>query len=223
MNSNSNNNSQEKIRKATELLHKIWWFSFFLIIAPLIVAVAIFWILNFIRIGLFISLSFSVLGFMFALLFFYKAFDKYRDNPFFLNKRNNLTARIHVPFLISIVSFITTPVFILISPWESFIYLPLISYVILFNIVYYYYYYQPIDFFDIEKKEFKHAKSVGLMIKQPYNFLIVLNYIIHIVFLSITAATNFAWLYALMINIIIYIITLTSTKNQIKNIQDSID
>ena len=223
MNSDNSSNSQEKIRKATELLHKIWWFSFFLIIAPLIVAIVIFFILSIVGIGLFIVLSFSVVGFMFALLFFYKAFDKYRDNPFFLNKRNNLTARIHVVFLISILSFVTTPLFVLISPWESFIYLPLISFAILYNIVYYYYYYQPIDFFDIKEEEFKSAKSLELMIKQPHNFLIVINYIIHIVFLSFTAYTNFAWLYALIANLLIYIIIFTTTKSQVNNIRDSIN
>ena len=223
MKSKNSDNSQERIKKATELLHKFWWFSFFLIIAPLIVAIAIFSIFNFAGIGLFIILSFSVVGFMFALLFFYKAFDKYRDNPFFLNKKNNLTARIHVLFLISIVSFVTTPIFIFISPFDSFILLPLISYAILYNVIYYYYYFQPIDFFNLKEEEFKHAKSLELMIKQPYNFLIVSNYFIHIIFLTVTAPTNFAWLYALITNLIIYIITLTSTKSQVNNIRDSIN
>ncbi|MDX1797343.1 MAG: hypothetical protein R3255_01725, partial [Candidatus Lokiarchaeia archaeon] len=222
MESKSNNNSQERIRKATEVLHKSWWFSFFLIIAPLIVAIAIFAIFNFSGIGLFISLSFSVVGYMFSLLFFYKAYDKYRDNPFFLNKTNNLGARIHVMFLISIVSFVTTPIFILISPWNSFIYLPLISYAILYNIVYYYYSYQPIDYFDLKEEVFRHAKSKEMMIKQPYNFLVFLNYIIHIIFLSFLAPTNFAWFFALLTNLVFYIITLTSTRTQVKTIRESI-
>lgn len=222
MKSKSSDNSQERIRKATEVLHKSWWFAFFLIIAPLIVAIAIFAIFNFASVGLFISLSFSIVGFMFSLLFFYKAYDKYRDNPFFLNKTNNLGARIHVLYLISVVSFITTPIFILISPYDSFIYLPLISYAFLYNIVYYYYHFQPIDYFDLKESEFKHAKSTELMIKQPYNFLVFLNYVIHIFFLSFLAPTNFAWLFALLTNIIFYIITFTSTKTQVKSIRESI-
>ncbi|MFX1502712.1 MAG: hypothetical protein ACFFDH_17255, partial [Promethearchaeota archaeon] len=223
MDSETSNNSQERIRKATELLQKFWWFAFFLIIAPFIVAFIVFWIINFIGGGLlFISLSLSVGSFMFAFLFFYKAFDKYRKNPFFLNKRNNLTARIHVLFLISILSFVTTPLFILISPFDSFIYLPLISFAVLYNIVYYYYYYQPIDFFNVSEEEFKHAKSLELMVKQPYNFLIVVNYVIHIIFLSFTASTNFSWLFALITNLVIYIIAFISTRSQITKIKDNI-
>ncbi|MFX1592878.1 MAG: hypothetical protein ACFFCL_09310, partial [Promethearchaeota archaeon] len=225
MKSETSDKPQERIRKATELLQKFWWFSFFLVITPLGVAVAIFSIFNFAQPFLFISLSLSVLSFMFALLFFYKAYDKYRDKPFFLNKKNNLTARIHILFLISIISFITTPIFIFIST-ESFILLPLISYVILYNIVYYYYYFQPIDFFDLSEEEFKHAKSLELMIKQPYNFLLVVNYIVHIVFLTFsafTATTDFTWLFALITDLIIYIITLASTKRQVSEIRDSIE
>lgn len=223
MKSENSDNSQERIRKATELLQKFWWFSFFLIIAPLVVAIILFSIFNFAQVGLYIALSLSLVSFIFALLFFYKAFDKYRDNPFFLNKRNNLTARIHIIFLISIGSFVATPIFILISPFDSFIYLPLISYAILYNIVYYYYYFQPIDFYNLSEEEFKHARSLELMIKQPYNFLIVVNYIIHIVFLALTATTNFSWLYALITNLLFYIITITSTKNQVKKIRESIE
>ncbi|MFX1302635.1 MAG: hypothetical protein ACFE9X_04670 [Promethearchaeota archaeon] len=222
MRSKTTDNSKERITKATELLQKFWWFSFYLIIAPLIAAVVLFLILNFSRVGLFITLSLSVECFVFTLLFFYKAYDKYRNNPFFLNKRNNLTARIHVLFLISILSFVTTPIFILGSPFDSFIFLPLISYAVLFNIVYYYYYFQPIDFFNIEDGEFKHSENFALMVKQPYNFLIFVNYVTHIIFLAFTASTNFSWLYALITNLLFYIITLTGTKSQIKRIKDSI-
>jgi len=222
MSSENSNNSQERIRKATEVLQKFWWFSFFLIIAPLIVGIVFFAILNFAGVGLFIALSLSVVSFMFALLFFYKAFDKYRDNPFFLNKKNNLIARIHILFLISILSFISTPIFILISPFDSFYHLPVISYAILYNIVYYYYYFQPIDFFDLSEEEFKHASSFKLIAKQPYNFFVVINHIVQIIFLIFTAYTNFSWLFALITNLIFYFITLTRTKNQIKVINESI-
>lgn len=88
MKSNNINDQEEKFKKATELLQKSWWFTWFLVIAPLITGLAIFFIFNFLRVGLYISLSFSVIISMFALLFFYKAYDKYRKNPFFLNKVN---------------------------------------------------------------------------------------------------------------------------------------
>ena len=222
MTSENSDNSQERIRKATEVLQKFWWFSFFLVIAPLIVGIVFFSILNFAGVGLFIALSLSVVSFMFALLFFYKAFDKYRNNPFFLNKKNNLTARIHILFLISILSFVSTPIFILISPFDSFYHLPVISYAALYNIVYYYYYFQPIDFYNLSEEEFKHAASFNILAKQPYNFFVGINHIIHIIFLLFTAYTNFSWLFALITNLAFYFITLTRTKNQIKGINESI-
>ena len=219
----TNNNSQERIKKATELLQKIWWFSWFLIIAPLTVAIASFFIFNLFQVGFYIALSLSVVSFMFALLFFYKAFDKYRDSPFFLNKQNNLNARIHVLFLISILSFIVTPIFIFISQMiYSFTLLPLISYTVLYNIIYYYYYFQPIDFFNLTEKEFKHTGNLKSSVKQPYNILLIINYIFHIIFLAFAAETNFSWLYALVTNLLFYVITLASTKKQIKHIKEDL-
>ena len=57
MKSNNRSNSQERLTKATELLQKIWWFSFFLVIAPLVVAIVFFPIFNFAQVGLYIALS----------------------------------------------------------------------------------------------------------------------------------------------------------------------
>ncbi|MFX0136677.1 MAG: hypothetical protein ACFFDN_23775, partial [Candidatus Hodarchaeota archaeon] len=68
MKSKTSNNSQERIRKATDILQKFWWFSFFLIIAPLTVAVFIFYILYWF--DFFIALHSSIVAFIFALLFF---------------------------------------------------------------------------------------------------------------------------------------------------------
>ncbi|MFX1419708.1 MAG: hypothetical protein ACFE9N_12375, partial [Promethearchaeota archaeon] len=223
MKSKTNSNSQERITKATELLQKFWWLSWFLVIAPLIVAITSFFILNLFQVGFYIALSLSVVSFMFALLFFYKAFDKYREKPFFLNKQNNLNARIHILFLIPILSFIVTPIFILISQIiYPFVLLPLISYIILYNIIYYYYYYQPIDLFDLKEREFKHVGNLKLSLRQPYNILIIINYIFHIIFLAFTAETNFSWLYALVTNLLFYGITLVSTRKQIKDIKEDI-
>ena len=219
MKSNNINNQEERLKKATELLQKSWWFTWFLIIAPLTTGLAVFFIFNFLRVGLFISLSISVIIFIFALLFFYKAYDKYRKNPFFLNKYNNLTARVHITFLISILSFIVPPIFIIISPrGVSFTLLPLISYAVLYNIVYYYFNFQPIDFYDLEEQEFKHSINFQEVIKQPYNFIIVINYIGHLIFLGFTFVTNLAWLFGFISNTLFYIITLTSTKSHSRKI-----
>ncbi|MFX1390909.1 MAG: hypothetical protein ACFE9Z_12665, partial [Promethearchaeota archaeon] len=224
MNSTNNDRSGERIEKATELLQKVWWFSWFLIIAPLTVAIVSFFIFNLFQVGFIIALSLSVVSFMFALLFFYKAYDKYRIKPFFKNKNNNLVARIHVLFLIPILSFIVSPIFIFISQFSvSLVLLPLISYAVLYNIIYYYYYFQPIDYYSLTEKEFKHAGSLQLSLKQPYNLLLIINYIFHIIFLSFTANTNFSWLYGLIINLLVYLITLTTTKQQINQINEKID
>ncbi|MCK4380015.1 MAG: hypothetical protein KAW51_02685, partial [Candidatus Lokiarchaeota archaeon] len=61
-----------------------------------------------------------------------------------------------------------------------------------------------------------------LMVSQPYNFIIVVNYVIHIIFLGFTAFTDFSWLFSLITNILFYIITVSSTKNQINRIKDLI-
>ncbi len=223
MNSENKNYSQEKIKKATEFLQKSWWFCFYLVIAPLIIAFLIIVIFIQSGVNIYISLAFSVLSFIFTLLFFFKVYDKYRRKPFFLNKENNPTARIHSLFLISIFSLIITPIFYLISLMNiPFTLLPLISYAILYNIIYYYYYLQPLDYFNLEEKEFKHTENIKLMFIQPYNFIIFLNYLIHIIFLGITASTEFSWLFSLISDIAVYILTLVSTKDQIRKIKELI-
>ncbi|MCK4370441.1 MAG: hypothetical protein KAW03_05195, partial [Candidatus Lokiarchaeota archaeon] len=221
MQSETSNNSQERIRKATALLQKSYWFGLYLIIAPLIISFLVIIIFTQSGLDFYISLSFSVLTFMFTFLFFYKVYDKYRKTPFFLNKENNLIARIQILFLISILSFIVTPIFYLISPpGTSFALLPLISYAVLYNIVYYYYYFQPIDFFNLEEGTFKHTGNLKLMVKQPYNFTIFLNYLIHLIFLGFTAFTDFSWLFGLISNLIFYFITVKTTKVQVDKIKD---
>ncbi|MFX1571704.1 MAG: hypothetical protein ACFFB0_03070 [Promethearchaeota archaeon] len=223
MKSNNSRVSEEKIKKATEFLQKLWWFCFYLIIAPLATAFTGFWIFSLFPGGIYLALPLAVLTFMFALLFFYKAFDKYRNRPFFLNKENNLVARIHILYLISIVSFIVTPIFVIISPEDySFAILPLISFIVLYNIVYFYYYFQPIGFYDINQEKFRHTINLKLMIKQPYNFMIVINYVVHIVFLAVTFSTELSWLFSLITNLIFYYITYFNTKIQRSKIKEKI-
>ncbi len=222
MKSKDNKSSEESLQKATDFLQKVWWFSFFMVIAPLTTAFAGYWIYSFFRQGFYIELSFTVITYMFALLFFYKAFDKYRNKPFFLNKRNNLTARIHILYLITILALIVTPIFILISPADSFTLLPVISFTVLYNIVYYYYRFQPIGFFNKEKGEFKHAANFQQLVKQPYNLIIFINYIAHLIFLSLTFFTDFSWLFALITSVLFYLITFIITRKVSREINDSI-
>jgi len=111
MKSNKIASSDEKLTKATELLWKVWWFSFYLIIVPSLIAVVGFFIYFFIGKDLIVSVGLSIITFMFVLLFFYKAFDKYRKIPIFSNKLNNLSARINIVFLITILALSVTPAF----------------------------------------------------------------------------------------------------------------
>ncbi|MFX1375753.1 MAG: hypothetical protein ACFFA0_08080 [Promethearchaeota archaeon] len=216
-------NTEEKYKKATESLQKIWWFCFYLLISPLTIGFVGYWIYYLFRGGFLIALSLSVITYMFALLFFYKAYDKYRNNPFFLNKENNLIARIQIVFLISILSFVVAPIFSLISRGEiSFALLPLISFATLYNIVYYYFHFQPIDFYSKMEGVFKHAIDSKLMLKQPYNFIIFMNYIGTIIFLFFTFPTDLSWLFALINNFLLYIITFSSTKKLSGKINEAI-
>ncbi|MFW9878091.1 MAG: hypothetical protein ACFFG0_33845, partial [Candidatus Thorarchaeota archaeon] len=224
MKSEISTDSEEKYKKATELLQKFWWFCFYLVISPLAVGFVGFLMFQLFQIGDYFALSLSVITFMFAFLFFLKAYDKYRDKSFFLNKQNNLMARIHITFLISILSFIVAPIFIIVSPEDvSFELLPLISFAVLYNIVYYYYKFKPIAFFNIMEGEFKHGIEFKTTVKQPYNFIIIFNYIVHLLFLSITARTNLSWVFALVINVFLYFITVGLTKKICIGIRQAIN
>ena len=224
MKSNKNTSSDEKITKATELLWKIWWFSFYLIIVPSLISVVGFFIYFFIGKDLIVSVGLSIITFMFVLLFFYKPFDKYRKTPFFSNNVNNLSARINIVFLITILSLIVTPIFVIFAPGDDYFeLLPLISFSILYNIVYYYYYFQPIGFFDPTEEKFSHAISSSQIIRQPYNIIVVVNYIVHIVFLSYTFNTKVSWLFPLIWNVVFYVISRLSSVKICKNISSSID
>lgn len=223
MPSNSNN-SEVRMKKATEAMWKFWWFAWYLIIAPFIIGIVSFFLmLNIISfyftsdpyILLTYPLAFSVLVFMFSLLFFFKAYDKYRKNPFFLNKENNLVARINILFLITLLSLGITPIFIFISPEKyTFELLPLISFIILYNIVWYYYYFEPIDFFNLTDQEFNHFGKIKLIVLRLHNFIIIINYVVQIIFLSITSYTKLSWLFAIITNFAFYPITILWTKNQ---------
>ena len=223
MKSNKIASSDDKITKATELLWKVWWFSFYLIIVPSLIAVVGFFIYFFIGKDLIVSVGLSIITFMFVLLFFYKAFDKYRKTPFFSNKVNNLSARINIIFLITILSLIVTPIFVIFTPGDNYFeLLPLISFSILYNIVYYYYYFQPIGFFDPTEEKFNHAISSSQIIRQPYNLIVIVNYIVHIIFLSYTFNTKVSWLFPLIWNVVFYVISRLSSAKICKNITSSI-
>ena len=223
MKSNGREVTEGKIEKATELLWKVWWFCFYLIIVPSLIAVIGFYIFNFVIQDIYIASGFAVLSFLFSLLFFYKPFDKYRSKSFFLNKNNNPTARIHIMYLVSVVSLVVTPIFVYITPEDYYFeLLPLISYCILYNIVYYYFRFQPIDYFDDSEREFKHYGQFFTSIYKFYNIVIVINYVFHIIFLSYTFDTKFSWLFALISDLVFYSVTFATTRKITKNISTKI-
>ena len=110
--------TEEKIRKATELLWKFFWFSFYLVIMPFLVSIIAFYILQLFTKEIYIVIGFTVIILTFSEFFFYKSFDKYRKKPFFKKKDNNLIARINTLFFITIISLIIAPLFVFVSTRE---------------------------------------------------------------------------------------------------------
>ncbi|MFX0074625.1 MAG: hypothetical protein ACFE96_04240, partial [Candidatus Hermodarchaeota archaeon] len=70
MKSNKTENSEGKIEKVTESLWKVWWFSFYLVIVPSLIAVVGFFIFFFVGRDLYVSIGLSVITLMFVALFF---------------------------------------------------------------------------------------------------------------------------------------------------------
>ncbi|MFX1400080.1 MAG: hypothetical protein ACFE8V_02415 [Promethearchaeota archaeon] len=205
--------SNGRIERATTFLTKLWWFFAFLIGIPITISTISFYVLNFIIRDIYISIGLSVIVYLFSIFFFYKSFDQYRNKPFFFNNINNLNARIHTFFIISSIALIVTPIFVFIAPeGYYFEFLPLISYCILYNIIYYYFFYKPIEDFDISKWRFKSGVSFKSSLKELHNLVVILNYIIHIFFLTYTYYTKLSWLFALVSNLVFYIYTILSTR-----------
>ena len=222
MNSKTSNNSEERIRKATELIWKVWWFCFYLIIAPVACALLSYYITDFLVIQIkgvadfHFALAFSLLTLTFSLFFFYIGFDRYREKPFFLNTQNNLVARIHISYLVTFAAIILTPIVELItSQWQTgkFGLFPLIAFIILYNITWFYVYFKPVDLFDETEIKFKHFKSFLSFFTSLHNLILVVNYIIQIVFLAAISYTQLSWLFIFLTNMIFYLITIIYTKN----------
>jgi hypothetical protein len=231
MESKSQKSVEEKFKRATNVLWKIWWFAIFILIIPALITLVSFAIISFIA-GLieldgrpdpYVTIGLAVIVFIFAVLFFYRFFDRYRDTPMFFNQENNLTSRIHIFYLISMISFIVTPIFIFITPPEyQFELLPLVSFCVLYNIVYFYFSLKPIDFFDSSERAFKRAMNASLSIKQPYNFIIFINYIIQIIYLALIFETGWSWVFGLIFNLLFYFVTSISTNKLRKSISSAI-
>ncbi|MFX0179712.1 MAG: hypothetical protein ACFE78_05940, partial [Candidatus Hodarchaeota archaeon] len=224
MESKNSKKSSERIEKATTFLTRLFWFLLFLIGIPLVIATVSYFIIQYIIKDVYFSIGLAVIVFMFSIFFFYKSFDQYRKNPLFINNQNNLSARIHIFFIVSILALVVTPIFIYVTPEEYYFELfPLISFCLLYNIIYYYYYFQPVEYFDVSESRFKRKLSFKSTLKQFHNIVILINFIIHVFFLAYTYYTRLSWLFTLATNIFFYIFTLLSTIKLKKKIRDAIE
>jgi len=228
MSSKTQKSVEERFKRATNVLWKVWWFFVFILIIPALVTLVSFVIISFISNSYFSGDIYTISGltfivFMFSVLFFYRFFDRYRETPMFFNQENNLTSRIHILFLISIISLIVTPIFVLITLFSQLEYrfelLPLVSYIVLYNIIYFYFSLKPIDFFDSSERAFKPAMKLSLSIKQPYNYIIIINYVIQIIFLAFIFETQWSWIFGLVFNLLFYMLTSISTSRLRKSIR----
>ena len=183
MSSKSSNDSEERIRRATEFIWKVWWFCFYLIIAPIACALLTFYITDFITIQItgqsdfHFAIAFSLLALTFSLFFFYIGFDRYRDKPFFKNIENNLVARIHIPYFVTFAAVVLTPIVELItSQWQTgkFGLFPLITFIVIYNITWFYIYFKPVDLFDDTDKRFKHSVGITSILTNLHNFIFII-------------------------------------------------
>jgi hypothetical protein len=224
MESKNSKKSSERIEKATTFLTKLWWFFAFLIGIPLTIATVSYFIIQYIIKDVYFSIGLSIIVYMFSIFFFYKSFDQYRKKPLFLNNQNNFSARIHILFIVSILALIVTPIFIYVAPAGYYFELfPLISFCLLYNIIYYYYYYQPVEYFDVSESKFKRKLSFKSSLKQFHNIVILINFIIHVFFLTYTYYTKLSWLFTLITNIFFYFFTLLYTNKLRKRIRGAIE
>ena len=66
--SSDKNNSEERIRKATEVIQRFWWFCIYLIIFPFLPSLILFYILQLFITDVRVVLSFSILLNLFLIL-----------------------------------------------------------------------------------------------------------------------------------------------------------
>ena len=222
MSSKSSNDSEERIRRATEFIWKVWWFCFYLIIAPIACALLTYYITDFITIQItgqsdfHFAIAFSLLALTFSLFFFYIGFDRYRDKPFFKNIENNLVARIHISYFVTFAAVLLTPIVEFItSQWQTgkFGLFPLIAFIVIYNITWFYFYFKPVDLFDDAEKRFKHIVGITSIFTNLHNFIFIISYIIQIVFLAFISYTQLSWFYLFILNVFFYGITLLFTRN----------
>lgn len=233
MNSDHVHSSDEKYKKRTAYVWKVFWFFVDLVGVSLIIAIITYFIINYIlntifpmtrTINSFGAISIAIVTFICASLISYRHCDKYRNNPFFANQQNNLKTRIDMLFLMTIVSLAIPPLFILFTSEDyAFFVFPIISFAILYNIVWFYYYYKPIDFYNTSEGVFKNSVDIKLTLKQLYHIIVIFNYIVQLVFLSITYNAKYSFFLLLATNAIFYLISLAYTRRERSIVQKAIE
>ena len=233
MHSNFDNKSDEKYKKRTAFVWKVFWFFVDLVGISLLIAVITYFIINYIlntiipttrTVNSFIAISIAILTYVCTSLIFYRHCDKFRKKPFFANQQSNPKTRINALFLITILSLAITPLFVFFTSEDyAFFVFPIISFSVLYNIVWFYYFYKPIDYYNVSERVFKNSVDIKLTIKQFYNLIIIFNYIIQIVFLSLTYNAKYSFVFLLTTNIIFYFLSLVYTRNQCKSMQKAIN
>ncbi|TFG00305.1 MAG: zinc ribbon domain-containing protein [Promethearchaeota archaeon] len=147
--------SDEKLKRITDLLWKIWWFSLYLLIIPSIALLICYLVASYLSQDYLFSIFLSIIFLIFCQIFFYKIYDKYRNNPFFKNHRNNLLSRINISFLIPIFSLGVSLIPLIINSNDLYFQLfPLLYYTIISLNIFFYIRSKPIEGFDLETKEF---------------------------------------------------------------------
>lgn len=197
---------------------KFFWFSIFLFVFPLISGIVGGLTINFVIGDGYIAFC---IGFMIAIfvgIYFYRHYDKYRNNPFFTNQKKNLRSRIDIAFIISITSLLVPFMINIVSFLLVKLYLfeayALISYILIYPSVFIYNFYKPIDYYNPSDKEFKNSKSFKLSMKMIYNNIYLVNYVVNILFLGIFIRLRFFYSSLILIYAIFYFITIFNTKKE---------
>lgn len=147
--------SEESLKRITDLLWKIWWFSLYLLIIPSIALLISYLITSYIFQDYLYSVFFSIIFFVFCQIFFYQMYDKYREEPYLKNHRNNLQSRIILSFLFPFLSLGLSIIPVWISPIDlKYQLLPFLYYIIINLNMFFYLYAKPIEGFDSESKDF---------------------------------------------------------------------
>ncbi|MEJ2279517.1 MAG: hypothetical protein P8Y70_17505 [Candidatus Lokiarchaeota archaeon] len=227
MNSDADKPIEEKYVAATELIWKIWWLSFYLILSPGLITLALFFILTFLNLDIISLIEISILIFLFLEFFFYVRYDKYRKNPLFKKYRNSLITQL---FLLQVLPFIPIILYFIYIPFIQNFFIHSIILIVGFNlfqiVVYYYKILFPIDYYNLEKRQFDSFIKLKVVISKPSSFIFIFNYLIIEIFLILSIISNspiFNLIIFASIAFIFFLFDINYTKYYRKRVLNSIE